>query len=216
MRLIGMLDSPYVRRVAISLSELGHDFDHEPISVFSDFGEFGRINPVVRAPTLVLDDDAVLMDSSIIIEQFESFSPAERSLWPRDKVGRSRCAAVLGLALAACDKAVQLVYERELRPPDKQHGDWAERVSGQVSAACRLLNEQPEEKDLWLARGRPTQAGLTLAVACTFMQHLIPDVWAEAGLPHLRRFQEDVEALPIFRRWPHSGVEPEQQDSPEQ
>ena len=35
MKLIGMLDSPYVRRVAISLRRLGIAFEHEPLSVFS-------------------------------------------------------------------------------------------------------------------------------------------------------------------------------------
>ncbi len=37
MQLIGMLDSPYVRRVAISLRLLGLPFEHRPISVFREF-----------------------------------------------------------------------------------------------------------------------------------------------------------------------------------
>jgi glutathione S-transferase len=39
MRLIGMLDSPYVRRVAISLDLLGIAFGHESISVFGGFAQ---------------------------------------------------------------------------------------------------------------------------------------------------------------------------------
>lgn len=49
MKLIGTLDSPYVRRVAISLELYGVDFVHEPLSVFRTFNEFAQINPVVRA-----------------------------------------------------------------------------------------------------------------------------------------------------------------------
>ena len=45
MKLIGMLDSPYVRRVAISLELYGVDFVHEPLSVFSTFSEFHGENP---------------------------------------------------------------------------------------------------------------------------------------------------------------------------
>ena len=37
MQLIGMLDSPYVRRTAISLRLLGVPFEHRSISVFSTF-----------------------------------------------------------------------------------------------------------------------------------------------------------------------------------
>lgn len=40
MQLIGMLDSPYVRRVAICLKLLRLDFQHLPCSVFSDYDAF--------------------------------------------------------------------------------------------------------------------------------------------------------------------------------
>jgi len=53
MKLIGMLDSPYVRRVAITLKHLGIAFEHQSVSVFRDFERFAQINPVVKAPTLV-------------------------------------------------------------------------------------------------------------------------------------------------------------------
>ena len=42
MRLIGMLDSPYVRRVAIALRLLEIPFEHDPLSVFSTFEQIGR------------------------------------------------------------------------------------------------------------------------------------------------------------------------------
>ncbi len=54
MQLIGMLDSPYVRRVAICLKLLEIEFEHHAISVFRGFEQFKAINPVVKAPTLVL------------------------------------------------------------------------------------------------------------------------------------------------------------------
>ncbi|MFO5730153.1 glutathione S-transferase N-terminal domain-containing protein, partial [Klebsiella pneumoniae] len=37
MKLVGMLDSPYVRRVAISLELYGVAFEHQSLSVFSTF-----------------------------------------------------------------------------------------------------------------------------------------------------------------------------------
>ena len=62
MRLIGMLDSPYVRRVAIALDCLGIPFTHESVSVFSTFEQFRSINPVVKAPTLVCDDGELIAE----------------------------------------------------------------------------------------------------------------------------------------------------------
>ena len=82
MRLIGMLDSPYVRRVAISLQLLGLPFEHRSISVFRAFDEFRAINPVVKAPSLVCDDGTVLMDSTLILEYAENLARGRRSLMP--------------------------------------------------------------------------------------------------------------------------------------
>ena len=59
MQLIGMLDSPYVRRVAISMKLMGIPFEHQSVSVFRNFDRFREINPVVKAPTLVCDDGTV-------------------------------------------------------------------------------------------------------------------------------------------------------------
>ena len=71
MQLIGMLDSPYVRRVAVSFQLLGLPFEHRSISVFRTFEQFHAINPVVKAPTLVCDDGTVLMDSTLILDYAE-------------------------------------------------------------------------------------------------------------------------------------------------
>ena len=82
MRLIGMLDSPYVRRVAISLRLMELPFAHAALSVFRNWTDFAAINPVVKAPTLVTGDGTVLMDSGLILEYAERLVPAERRLTP--------------------------------------------------------------------------------------------------------------------------------------
>ena len=77
-----MLDSPYVRHVAVSMKLMGIPFEHQSLSVFRNFDEFHAINPLTKAPTLVLDDGELLVDSSHIIDWFERTAPAGRSLWP--------------------------------------------------------------------------------------------------------------------------------------
>ena len=88
MQLVGMLDSPFVRRAAISLRLLGVPFEHRSVSVFSTFEQFRGINPVVKAPTLVCDDGTVLMDSTLIIDYAEALSG--RSLMPAALAQRVR------------------------------------------------------------------------------------------------------------------------------
>ena len=79
MQLIGMLDAPYVRRVAITLQLLGLRCEHQAISVFRTFEQFHAINPVVKAPTLVCDDGTVLMDSTLIIDYAEALAAPRKS-----------------------------------------------------------------------------------------------------------------------------------------
>ena len=56
MRLIGRYDSPFVRRVGISLHLLGLPFEQLPLSVFSDAAEVRKFSPLGRVPVLVLAD----------------------------------------------------------------------------------------------------------------------------------------------------------------
>src|SRR5437588_49952 len=48
MTLVGQYDSPYTRRVAISLGLLGFEFDHDTRSVFGDFDSMRTTNPLGR------------------------------------------------------------------------------------------------------------------------------------------------------------------------
>jgi glutathione S-transferase len=50
--LIGIYDSPYVRRVAVSLKLCGIAFEHGNWSVGADFEHIRQYNPLVRVPTL--------------------------------------------------------------------------------------------------------------------------------------------------------------------
>ena len=196
MKLIGMLDSPYVRRVAISLDLYGIEFVHEPLSVFRTFNEFAEINPVVKAPTLVLDDGTVLMDSSLILDYLETLAPTDKKLLPQTPAARARDLQLLGLALAACEKSVQIVYEHNLRPAEKQHAPWLDRVSGQLLAAYSLLEKQrPDSEAL-------TQASITAAVAWSFSQFTVASVVKADAFPNLKRHAERLEQHAAFKRYP--------------
>ena len=198
MKLVGMLDSPYVRRVAIALDLYGVDFEQQSLSVFSTFAEFARINPVVKAPTLVLDDGTVLMDSSLILDYFEALAPADKKLLPQTAAARARDLQVIGLALAACDKSVQIYYEHNLRPTEKLHEPWLERVTGQLLAAYGGL-----EKLLANAPGQPLNlASLSAAVAWSFSRYAVPSVVKAEDFPNLQRHAQWAEQHPAFGKYP--------------
>jgi Glutathione S-transferase len=200
--LVGLLDSPYVRRVAIALQLLGIPFEHQPLSVFRDVDAFRRINPVVKAPTFVCEDGTVLMDSTLILEHAERLA-RPRSLMPADFNACQHDLRVIGLALAACEKSVQIVYERELRPADRQHAPWVDRVRGQLLAAFAELEGEMAARPIRVSSGTIGNAGVTVAVTWAFARHLIADVVPENAYPALAALSVAAEALPEFIAAPH-------------
>ncbi len=205
MELIGMLDSPYVRRVAISLQLLDLPFTHQSISVFRTFEQFRQINPVVKAPSLVCDDGEVLMDSTLILEYAEALAGGRKSLMPGAIAQRQHALRVIGLALAACEKSVQIVYERTLRPAEKLHEPWVARVTGQLLAAYDALESELERRPLAFTSDKIDQAGISTAVAWHTTQQKLPDVVSVANYPSLREFSLQAEALAQFIAAPYGS-----------
>ncbi len=188
MRLIGMLDSPYVRRVAISLKLLDLPFELSQVSVLRQFDDFAIINPVVKAPTLVTDDGITLMDSGLILDHAERV--AGRSLMPA--AGHARALRLVGLAMAACEKSVQIIYERNLRPAEKQHQPWLDRVGGQMRAAYGMLDAE-------IGGDALLQPQITAAVAWRFTQSVIPELALAADYPALVVLSKRAEQTQAFR-----------------
>jgi glutathione S-transferase len=205
MRLVGMLDSPYVRRVAICLDALGIPFEHEPLSVFTSFERFRQINPVVKAPTLVCDDGGILMDSALILQYVEATNLAQGSpLWSHDPRRRLLQFRAVAFASAAADKAVQYAYEKQLRPAAAQHPPWLDRVRGQFTAAFAGLEDLlANEADL--THGDPHHASIWAAVVWQLTQSLLPDQVPAMRHPCLAQLSRESEASPLFARWPPTG-----------
>jgi glutathione S-transferase len=181
---------------------MGLDFEHAPLSVFRDFEAFAEANPVVKAPTLVTDEGVALMDSTLILEYLEPLAEPQRWLTPADRADFARAQRLIGAALAACEKAVAIVYERNLRPAEKQHEPWLERVRGQMFTAFDLIEAEIGDPARWLVAERPLQADVTVAVAWRFAHFALPDLAWPNAYPKLEAFSVRAEALPAFASTP--------------
>jgi glutathione S-transferase len=200
VELIGMLDSPYVRRAAISLRLLGIPFTHRSLSVFRNFDEFQSINPQVKAPTLVLDNGSLLVDSSLIIDWAETISDRP-SLLPTESAARLRALRLIGSALTASEKSVQIVYEHK-READKRDAAWLQRVQGQLHAAYDVLEREIDGTNGWLFGSEPGQADISIAVAWGFTQLVTPEIVDPASYPRLAAFAMRAEQHPDFAALP--------------
>jgi glutathione S-transferase len=202
MILVGMPDSPYVRRCAITMKLMGVPFEHQQVSVFRHFERFRSINPVVKAPSLVCDDGTVLMDSTLIVDYLEHVVAPAKRLTPANGPERQEALRLIGLGLAACDKCVQIVYEKEQRPEDKRHGPWLERVVGQANAAFAELEKAAAQARPWLQGAGLNAADVVVACAWRFGQYYDAKEVPAASYPALVAYSRRAEALPEFASTP--------------
>ncbi|WP_377841928.1 glutathione S-transferase family protein [Bosea sp. UC22_33] len=198
MLLVGMLDSPYVRRAAITGTLLDMPFEHRSVSVFRHMEEFRAINPLIKAPTLVTDDGIAISESLLIIQHFEDV--AGRSLRPLEGVARRRDLALTGIGIVAADKAVSIEYERK-RPEAQRYAPWQERIVTQLHVALDLLDAAATEGEL-TAGPELLPSDIAAAIAWGFCRFVIPEFAPEERWPALAEQARACEALDVFKAWP--------------
>jgi len=103
-----------------------------------------------------------------------------------------------GFALAACEKAVQIVYEQRLRPEEKQHQPWVDRVTQQLHGAWQTLENGLRESH----PDKLSVAGISIAVAWSFTELMLPDTVSHAQYPELAGFTLLAEQRPEFLATP--------------
>jgi glutathione S-transferase len=99
------------------------------------------------------------------------------------------------------EKAVQLHYERALRPPEKRHEPWRARVAGQLDAALVALDREAPTSG-WIAGPNLGLADIAAACAFGFVRGMVGDLVEAALFSRLGVFAARAEALPAFRQAP--------------
>lgn len=198
MLLVGMLDSPYVRRAAIAGTVLGIPFEHQSVSVFRHMDRFRAINPLIKAPSLVADDGTVLMESQLIIQHMEDV--AGRSLRPADPAARLADLRATALAIVTCEKAIAIEYERK-RPEAIRYAPWVDRVTDQLDEALEAVEAIVAAN--WTSLPAAwTHGAIGAAVAWGFIRFTIPDAVAADAYPALAAHAARCEATELFKHWP--------------
>jgi glutathione S-transferase len=194
--LVGQYDSPFVRRVAVSLRLLGLPYEHSTISVFADAEAMRRINPLGRIPSLRLDDGETLIDSAAILDWRDETAGPERALLPPHGPARRRALRQMALATGVIDKLGQATYERLLRPAERQWPEWIARCRLQATGGLDALEAETGEG--WLGGRRIMQPDITAACALFYIGLADPGFLEAGHWPKLRALAERCEALPEF------------------
>lgn len=196
MILVGQYDSPFVRRVAITLHLYGLPFERNPISVFSDAAEMARINPLVRIPSLVLDDGEVLVESGAILDYLDELVGPEQALTARFGQARRRMLQVMAVATGTIDKAGAAVYERHFHPGDKVNLEWVARLKRQVDGGLRWLEERLGGD--WFFDDKLSQADITTGALLGYLNLRFQEALHEGRYAKLEALSKRCEMLPSF------------------
>ena len=196
--LIGQYDSPFVRRVGIAMTLYGLPFTQQPWSIFGDADKIRAYNPLVRVPTLVLDDGEVLIESHSILDYLDSLVPADRVLFPASEPARRQALKVAALATGLAEKGVSLFYEKRLH---SQVSDvWVDRCRSQIAGALAALEADRAQRagDYWFG-DHIGHADIAVAAALRFLAEVHPGLVAKMPHPALGAHAARLEAMPVFR-----------------
>jgi glutathione S-transferase len=198
MILIGMYDSPFVRRVAIALRLYGLAFEHRPWSVFRDADQVAKHNPLIRVPTLVLDDGESLVDSSAIIDALDDIVGPARALMPADGAERRKHMRICALACGLGDKVVSLIYERAVHK--RETADWVARCNKQIAGALDVLEaERRASGSTWWFGESIGHADVAVICVLTLAVEALQFDLDAKRWPALKAHREKCEARPEFR-----------------
>jgi glutathione S-transferase len=136
MILYGSFTSPFVRAARIAAIELRLSFEFAPTIVRptqpnAAYGD--GVNPLRRVPALETDDGAVIVDSRVIVEYLNDL--AEGRIIPAHGAARIECLNRHAVAAGATEALVSAMYERRMRPKEKQWAGWADDQIDKARAA---------------------------------------------------------------------------------
>ena len=195
MKLIGQYDSPFVRRVGITLTLYGIDFEHLPWSTFGDADTIAPYNPLRRVPVLVFDDGVSVTDSGVIVELLDEMAGNGALL---ARLGPDRRAMLRWCALAggAADKGVSLVYEKAFREGLPM---WIDRCRAQVTDTLDLLDRERAAAGDWFGGATMSHADLLTATVFRFISEALAGQFDLGRWLTLAAHSARCEAMPAFR-----------------
>jgi glutathione S-transferase len=140
MSLIGQMDSPFVRRVAVTMATYDIQFQLKPLSVYGDFDALRRINPLGTVPVLIDDAGTVHTDSEAICAWLDS-RVAEPMARPSPG-----CLQLIGTANLLAQKTGELYRQHRWFLSGDGFVEMAERMRVQMQAGVNLIGAGLDER----------------------------------------------------------------------
>jgi glutathione S-transferase len=197
MKLAYSAASPYVRKVNVCAEELGlaGRIENVPTKVLPSEPnrDYGKSAPLMKVPSLTLDDGTVLFDSIVICEYLDSLAGGNK-LFPASGDARWRALRTHALANGILDAAILTRYETFLRPEALRWDAWTQ---GQLLKVDQGLEE------LERAIGEPKGLDIgTITVGCAlgYLDFRFGDRDWRGKHPRLAKWFEEISKRDSFKK----------------
>ncbi len=194
--------SPYVRRVAVTIIELGLEDNIERITVDyqNDGSDYERINPLMKVPSLILDDGRALIDSTAICEYLDMMQGGAGLFLPAGEE-RVKLMQLQVLVNGIQEAGTTATGERVRRPEELRWTEFLNKQLGKVSRGLDRLETMADQLD-----GPLNYAHISAGVLCGWCDFRLADIGWRDGRPGLaawfeafstrRSMQETTQRLP--------------------
>ncbi|RUM98162.1 glutathione S-transferase family protein [Pseudaminobacter arsenicus] len=202
MKLVGRYMSPFVRRVAVTARHYGLAYENVPLSTIDGRDGIKAFNPITRVPVIELADGTRIVDSSVIIDYFDTQVAPEKRLVPPAGAGRVRILSLTAIALGSAEKMILSYYEQHRRPAEFIYRPWVEACDEQAFDGYAYL--ESELDGAWLAGEDFSHADIAAAVAISTLRRLDAEAGERAAVrfPRLCALTDRCEDMPAFRGVP--------------
>ncbi len=193
MKLFYSQPSPFARKVIVAARELGLDLvlEHVVVTPITQNPTVAPANPLIKVPTLVLDDGEAIYDSRIICAYFDSLT--DQCLAPRAGPGRWRVLTELAAADGLLDAALLARYESFLRPEQFRWDAWYDGQWAKIRGALDLF-----EAGARRSGDDQTIADIGVACALGYLDLRFPNEGWRKARPKLAAFFPEITARPSW------------------
>lgn len=189
--------SPFVRKVMIVLYEGGIEDQVQcvrtPVAMDKPNLDLVADNPLIKLPTLVLDDGTALYDSRVICAYLDGLTGGR--LMPA--AATARLVAERRQALGDGFLDALLLYRQERnKPVDKQTAAWLDAFALKVRAVLAAL-----EAEAPALQATPFDLGvISIGCALSYMDYRFPDLDWRGGHPRLAAWHQGFSERPSVAR----------------
>ncbi|MCG8561225.1 MAG: glutathione S-transferase [Hyphomicrobiales bacterium] len=187
MKLYYNKPSPYARKVLVAAHETGlaDRLTLCEVDPWSDPAELHALAPVGRVPALIMDNGAVLSESTAICEHLDAIGN-DRALVDGERLSTM---ARIGLAQGLIDAAFGIVIEAR-RPAEAQWTHWTERQRRAIERILPRAETADDGFDL---------GDIALACGLAYLDFRLPEIAWRFAHPTLAQWLDGINERPSMQ-----------------